>query len=125
MKTTHKHRARKLLEAIGWTVADVEQQLRHSHTTVDLFNYADLLAIRGQETLAVQVTSPDNVSARVKKLLAEPNVAKCLLANWQVECWGVRDQPARDGTIVLARVLELNKDGDRVIAFEGSAVLIP
>jgi hypothetical protein len=122
-KTSHKYRAVNMLEAAGWLVADVETHLRHSFTTVDLFGFADLLCVRDGETLAVQVTSPSNVAARVEKLLAEPNVARCLMAGWLIEVIGVRDKPARDGSTVLARSIEFNKAGDRVIAFDGSMIL--
>lgn len=120
---THKTRALKMLEALGWTVADVEQHVRHSFTTIDLFGFADLLAIHVGQTLALQVTSPDHVCHRVDKVLGEPRVFRCLLANWQIEVWGVRDEPAGDGSLVLARTIELHESGRRVIAFEGSEVL--
>jgi hypothetical protein len=121
---SHKFRAQQLLRSLGWTVDDVERQLRHSFTTVDLFNFADLLCVKANRgTLAVQVTSPDHVSHRVGKLLDEPNVVECIRAGWEVEVWGFRDAAARDGSLVLARSFELAKGGRCLNALEGSNVL--
>ena len=40
----------------------------------DLFRFADIIAVDGNEVLLVQTTSGNNMSARINKLLAEPNV---------------------------------------------------
>jgi hypothetical protein len=122
-KTSHKHRAFKMLEALGYIVADVETHLRHSFVTRDLFNFADLIAVGHGSTIAIQATDTTSVSKRVDKCLAEPCVAVCLANGWIIEVWGVRDESARDGSIVLARSLELSEDGQEVVAFDGSIIL--
>ena len=65
-------RTLKFLRDAGYTVAIVERWNPHARIRQDLFGFADLLAMRGRELLAVQATSTANVSARVKKILAEP-----------------------------------------------------
>lgn len=52
----------------GWFVAITERWNPWSKTRQDLFGFIDLLAIRGDETLAVQTTSGTNVSARLEKI---------------------------------------------------------
>ena len=60
------------LRGLGYEVAVVERWNSYTRTRHDLYGFADLLAMRGRELLAVQATSTANVSARVKKILAEP-----------------------------------------------------
>lgn len=119
---THKYRAQQMLEALGWTVADVEKHLRHTFVTQDLFGFADLIAFDDEWTLLLQVTSPANVAARVKKCMDEPVLRKWLAQKKRLaEVWGVRDQAARDGSAVLARSLEIA--GEDLVAYEGSQVV--
>lgn len=56
----------------------------------DLFNCIDLLALRGTETLAIQVTSGDNHAARCNKILANEYLARIVEAGWIVEVWSYR-----------------------------------
>ena len=51
----------------GWTVERVEHHDRHSLVTHDLFGFVDLLALRPDQTLAVQVTTTRNQSKRIAK----------------------------------------------------------
>lgn len=62
--------SRRMLEADGWRVDVVEQTIRGAGVTFrrDLWGFADLLCLRGEDVLAVQVTSASNVSSRVKKI---------------------------------------------------------
>lgn len=61
-------RSLKKLRAEGWLVAITERWNPWSKTRQDLFGFVDLLAVRGDETLAVQTTSGSNVSARLEKI---------------------------------------------------------
>lgn len=61
-------RSLNLLRRQGWLVAIVERWLPHTKIRVDLFGFADLLGIRGPETVAVQVTTSDHAAARVTKI---------------------------------------------------------
>lgn len=63
-------RSLKKLRAEGWLVAVVERWNPYARIRQDLFGFIDLLAIRGNETLAVQTTSGSNVSARLEKIRA-------------------------------------------------------
>lgn len=65
-------RTLQFLRDAGYTVAIVEKWNPHARIRQDLYGFADLLAMRGKELLAVQATSTGNVSARVKKIMDEP-----------------------------------------------------
>ena len=89
---TPQNRATKELESRGYIVDVVEQIKRAGPKTwrKDLFGGFDLLAVGGPnyETLAVQVTSRGNVSARLKKLADLPSVPYLRKAGWRLEVWG-------------------------------------
>lgn len=72
----------------GWTVQVVERWNPHSRTRLDLFGFADLLAIRPGRTLAVQTTSASNASARILKTLGCPGFAAAVNAGWRIEVHG-------------------------------------
>lgn len=61
-------RSLKHLRDAGYTVAIVEHWNSFTRKRYDLWGFADLLAIRPGEVLAVQTTSGSNVSARVRKI---------------------------------------------------------
>lgn len=54
----------------GWLVAITERWNPFAKIRQDLFGFVDLLAIKGDTTLAVQTTSGDNVTARIAKIRA-------------------------------------------------------
>jgi len=60
-------RTTKLLRDQGYTVATVEYYNYFTKRKHDLFGCIDLLAIGNGETLAIQVTSKSNMSARIKR----------------------------------------------------------
>lgn len=69
MSTSPTQRSLKWLRDNGYTPFIVEKWAfgrRH-----DLFGFADILALREDEVLAVQVTSRGNVGARVRKITSE------------------------------------------------------
>lgn len=67
---TPTQRSLAKLRADGWLVAVVERWNPYALVRQDLFGFADLLAVRGTQTLAVQTTSGANVAARMEKILA-------------------------------------------------------
>jgi hypothetical protein len=67
---TPTQRSLAKLRREGWFVAITERWNPFSKTRQDLFGFIDLLAIRGDEALAVQTTSGSNVAARISKILA-------------------------------------------------------
>lgn len=69
-------RSLALLRAQGYIVQVVERWQHFARVRIDLFNGIDIVAIRehGLGVLGVQTTSRSNLSARRKKLLAEPRM---------------------------------------------------
>ena len=84
----------------GWTAAVTERWNSFAKIRQDLFGFCDVLAIMsavtpGRGFLAVQCTSGPNVSARVTKLTALPEVRTWLLAGGRCEVWGWSKRGAR------------------------------
>lgn len=118
-KVNHTARTMEWLRKDGWTVAPVERKApmpagivmdKRAHrermaffltVTIDLFGGIDLLAIRGAETLGLQVTSDSggNHAARRKKIFANPEMRRWLeggtrrLEVWSWKKVGHRWQP--------------------------------
>ncbi len=79
----------------GWTVAVVEKWNPHSRIRQDLFGFIDILALRQNETLAVQCTSAAHVMERVRKIADADTVAAVRDAGWRIEVWGWAKKGAR------------------------------
>jgi hypothetical protein len=56
----------------GWTVQVVEKWNAFAKVRVDLFGFIDLVAMDGKCIYGIQSTSGSNLSARLKKIGAEP-----------------------------------------------------
>lgn len=54
----------------------------------DLFQCWDVLAIKDEETIAVQVTSRSNVSARLRKIAEADSTPHLRRAGWTLLVWG-------------------------------------
>lgn len=74
----------------GYTAGIVEKWNPHARIRQDLFGFIDVLAIKPNETLAVQTTSYSGVSARVKKIQESDHVAAVRDAGWRIEVHGWR-----------------------------------
>jgi len=61
-------RSLKLLRDRGYLVAITERWNPFAKLRQDLFGWIDLLAIKGNETLAVQTTTAPNMHARLSKI---------------------------------------------------------
>jgi len=61
-------RSKAKLQKDGYLVAITERWNSFTRIRQDLFGFIDLIALRGNETLAVQTTSGANVSARIDKI---------------------------------------------------------
>ena len=83
--TSPTERTLKLLRAEGWTAAVTERWNPHARVRQDLFGFADLLAIRVGETLAVQTCAAASHAARWDKILSEPRAALWLAAGNGIE----------------------------------------
>lgn len=74
-------RSLALLRKEGWLAESVERWNAFTKTRRDLFKFIDIVAIRGNETLAIQTTSGTNVSARIEKIKLLPAADNWMLAN--------------------------------------------
>jgi carbonic anhydrase len=88
MATSPTQLTLKHLRDDGWTAVIVEHWNPHARIRTDLFGFIDVLAVRGEETLAVQTTSAANVSARIRKIADSPNIAAVREAGWCVHVHG-------------------------------------
>jgi carbonic anhydrase len=78
------------LRLLGYEAAVVEKWNPHAKIRQDMFGFVDIVAIRENETLAVQATSGTNVSSRVDKITDSPLLAVVRKAGWRVEVHGWR-----------------------------------
>ena len=86
---TPTQRSLAYLRDEGYLVAIVEHWNPFARIRQDLFGFVDLLAIRRDETLAVQVTA-SGVSSRVKKIEASPHLGRVREAGWRLHVHGWR-----------------------------------
>jgi len=68
----------------------VERWNAFTKTRHDLFGIIDILAIRDGDTVAVQATSWNNVSARVKKMAESESIEHLRKAEWTLLIHGWR-----------------------------------
>jgi hypothetical protein len=76
------------LRADGYVCEVTERWNPHARVRNDLFGFIDVVALRGEETLAVQATSAANVSKRVAKIAESPMVGAVREAGWTIRVWG-------------------------------------
>jgi len=77
-------RTTKHLRELGYLVATVEHYNSFTRRKHDLFGCIDLLAIGNGETLAIQVTSRSNMSARIKKIEDAEALPEMLRSKWRI-----------------------------------------
>jgi len=82
--TTLTARSKWQLEGDGYRVAIVEHYNAFTKRKHDLFGCIDLLAIGNNETVAVQVTSKSNLSARRHKIEEAEAYPEMLRSGWRV-----------------------------------------
>ena len=82
-------RSLKALRDLGYLVEVVEKWNSFTRTRKDLWGWADLLAIKRGEVLAVQVTS-EGVANRVKKVTDSETIGRVREAGVRVEVHGWR-----------------------------------
>jgi hypothetical protein len=82
-------RSLKYLRDEGYLVAIVEHWQPFARIRKDLWGWADLLAIKRGEVLAVQVTS-EGVASRVAKIIASETLGRVREAGIRVEVHGWR-----------------------------------
>lgn len=101
---TPTQRSLAYLRDEGYLVAIVEHWNPFARIRQDMFGFIDLLAIRRDETLAVQVTA-SGVSSRVKKIEASPHLGRVREAGWKIFVHGWRKNAA--GKYVM-RIVDLS-----------------
>ena len=80
------------LRGEGWVAESVDRWDSFTRRSYDLFGCIDVLGVGPEGTIAVQVTSRANMSARRKKILEAEAYPAMKAAGWVIECWGY-DQP--------------------------------
>lgn len=86
----------------GWVVGNVEKWIPKTRKRKDLFGFIDLIAVRGDDVLGVQVTSSSNAAARMTKAKKQPEypvwmrAAGFVVHGWKRPCktrrtWEVRE----------------------------------
>jgi hypothetical protein len=73
-------RSLRKLRAEGWLVAVAERWNPHAKVRQDLFGFADLIAIKGNETLAGQTTTGSNLTHRLEKIRNSPSATQWLVS---------------------------------------------
>lgn len=86
---TPTQRTLEVLREEGYTCAIVERWNPHARIRQDLFGFIDILAIKRDETLAVQCTST-GVASRIKKIMESDYLPKVREAGWKIQVWGWR-----------------------------------
>lgn len=86
---TPTQRSMKALKELGYLVEVVEKWNSFTRTRKDLWGWADLLAIRRGEVLAVQVTAT-GVSSRIKKIMDSETIGRVREAGIRIEVHGHR-----------------------------------
>jgi len=86
---TPTERSLKYLREQGYLCAIVEKWNPHARIRQDLWGWCDILAIKKDEVLAVQVTST-GVAARLKKIQESETVGRVREANIRIEVHGHR-----------------------------------
>jgi len=88
MATSPTQLSLKKLRDEGYTVAIVEHWNAFARIRQDLFGFIDIIALRGNETLAIQTTTVSNMSARVTKISNNEYVAAVRDAGWAIHVHG-------------------------------------
>lgn len=81
-------RSLEYLREQGYLPEVVERFNSFTKQRKDLWTWCDILAIRKDEVLAVQVTSTSNISARIKKIQESETVGRVRDAGIRIEVHG-------------------------------------
>lgn len=92
-KADYNERTRKTLTRLGYFPVRVDYYDARLQIQHDLLGIFDYLALGDGETVAVQVTSAGNMSARKKKMEESPNYKHALKAGWRVLLLGYKKLP--------------------------------
>lgn len=82
-----------LFEERGYQCDTVESYNAFTRRKKDLFGLFDIVAIGKGETVAIQLTSKSNMSARVKKISNSDILPELLRSNWKIYVIGWFKKP--------------------------------
>jgi hypothetical protein len=82
-----------LFEERGYRCDTVESYNAFTRRKKDLFGLFDIVAIGKGETVAIQLTSKSNMSARVKKISNSEILPELLRSNWKIYVIGWFKKP--------------------------------
>ena len=68
----------------GYLAEVVEKWIPGANIRKDLWGWCDIVALKDEETVAVQSTSWDNISSRVRKVGESETICAVRKANWTV-----------------------------------------
>ena len=88
MATSPTQNTLKRLRKEGYTAEVVEKWIPRANVRKDLFGFIDIVALRGDETLAVQACNYSDVSKRVKKITDSEYLPTVRDAGWRIEVHG-------------------------------------
>lgn len=98
-------RARTELQADGYLVEKVEYFNHITKRMRDLFGFCDIIAVKNDEILLIQVTSGSHHANRVRKCKEHPNFKHIMHAPWTIQVWSYtkakngRYKPCRKETL--------------------------
>ncbi len=90
MAISPTQRSLKLMRGEGYLCAITEHWNHFAKIRQDLFGFIDILAIKGEEVVAIQTTTQTNQSARVKKILQHKNFQAIHATGWKIVVHGWR-----------------------------------
>jgi hypothetical protein len=71
--TSPTQRTLKFMRTNGYLAEVVEKRLPKVFITKDLFGFIDVLAVKGEDIIGIQVTSGDHVAHRITKIIEHEN----------------------------------------------------
>jgi len=116
--TSPAQRTLAKLRKEGWLCAITEKWNQYAKVRQVLFGFIDVIAIRGDEMLAIQTTSGSNVAARISKIRALPSAAEWLKGSSRrsiVHGWAKRGGRG-ERKLWSCRQVEVLAAGEREIA---------
>lgn len=106
-RKSHTPRTLKLLKEAGWLVASVEKRIPHTFITQDYLGIIDLIALKDDMTLGIQVTTGSgNIWLRCQKAKSEPRLRTWLAAGnlFEVFGWQKRGPRGKQKRWILTRI---------------------
>lgn len=86
--TSLNQRTISLLKEQGYQCTVVETYCAFTKRKKDLFGIFDILAVGNGETIAVQITSKANMSARIKKIQESEFLPEIIRSGWRIKVIG-------------------------------------